>query len=84
MGPERTIIERHAGLEPPDHGYPDEETDRATPVATTEDGAINRRNVDVTFTAPADGEPDFTVTLSVAATNLPQPTTIQVTGQRAP
>jgi len=49
------------------------------------DLAVNQsRNVDVTFTAPAAGGPDFTATLSVAATNLPQPTTIQVTGRRAP
>ncbi len=41
------------------------------------------RNVDVTFTAPTGGgAADFTGTLSVAATNLPQPTTIQVTGRR--
>jgi hypothetical protein len=46
--------------------------------------ANQSRNVDVTFTAPAAAGPDFTATLSVAATNLPRPTTIQVTGRRAP
>jgi len=45
--------------------------------------ANQSRNVNVTFTPPAAGGPDFSATLSVTATNLPQPATIQVTGRRA-
>lgn len=40
------------------------------------------RTVDVTFTPPAEGGPDFSATLSVSAKNSPEPKTIRVTGHR--
>jgi hypothetical protein len=42
------------------------------------------RTVDVTFTPPAAGGPDFAATLTVTATNLPEPKAVRVTGHRGP
>lgn len=41
------------------------------------------RTVDVTFAPLAAGRPDFAATLTVTATNLPEPKTIRVIGHRA-